>query len=354
MSGKSRIQAIESIQSKKSQLAGKITDLHFSKNSALDKKYGKEDRQKCNEDALYHLDYLVQSIQIESRELFNHYIEWAWKMLNARNIPIEDLNQNLRYINQVLSEELPAAEYEEAAPYLSDGIQYLNHVTPVIESHIKPGALFNREATEYLKLLLAGKRHQAKEFIDELVNRGVSVKDIYEHIFQASQYEVGLLWQQNKITVAHEHYCTAATQLIMSGLYPIIFSGPKKGMKLVACSVSSELHEIGIRMVSDFFEMDGWDTYYMGSNMPDSHLLSTIREYEPQLIAISVTLPVHIQHVEQLIRKIRSSPDLQELKIMAGGYPFNVIPGLDSKIGADASATSAKQAIYIANKILAT
>ena len=39
---------------------------------------------------------------------------------------------------------------------------------------------------------------------------GISVKDIYLHVFQSSLYEIGRLWQENKITVAQEHYCQYA------------------------------------------------------------------------------------------------------------------------------------------------
>src|SRR5690606_1855997 len=116
----------------------------------------------------------------------------------------------------------------------------------------------------------------------------------YQHIFQPSQYEVGRLWQCNKITVAHEHYCTAATQLIMSGLYSYIFSADRIGKTLVACSISGELHELGIRMVTDFFEMDGWDTYYLGASMPDRQLIEALIEHNADVLAISVTLPTHV------------------------------------------------------------
>ncbi|MDZ7717010.1 MAG: B12-binding domain-containing protein [Balneolaceae bacterium] len=108
-----------------------------------------------------------------------------------------------------------------------------------------------------MDLLLTGNRKKAARLIEKLVDDGTSIKDIYEHIFQKTQYEVGALWQTNQITVAHEHYCTAATQLIMSQLYPKIFTTEKTGKRLVSCSVGNELHEIGIRMVTDFFEMEG-------------------------------------------------------------------------------------------------
>ena len=69
----------------------------------------------------------------------------------------------------------------------------------------------------------------------------------------------------NLLSVAQEHYCTAATQLVMSQLYPRIFSTERRGRTLVAARVADDLHEIGLRMVADFFEMEGWDTFYVGA-----------------------------------------------------------------------------------------
>ncbi len=345
-------QFISEITAKKYELAAKITDLHFKRHPELDKKYGDLGRKRCREDAVYHLEYLIEAILIDSQELFNHYLEWAFNMLSTRNIPIDDLVQNIQCIREVISGEFSDDASNRALRFLEKGEEHLKNLETDVKTFLIPGNPYVDEARQYLTHLLKGERNLAGDLIDELVNMGVTVAEIYEHVFQVTQYEVGALWQKNEITVAHEHYCTAATQLIMSRLYPIIFSNKKNGRKLIACSVASELHEIGIRMVSDFFEMDGWDTYYMGSNMPELHLLNSIQEHDANLLAISVTMPIHISRAESIIRKVRANPDFGHLKIMAGGYPFSIVPGLAEIIGADATALNARLAISKANAMV--
>ncbi|MEX0724283.1 MAG: cobalamin-dependent protein [Gracilimonas sp.] len=340
------------LESNREKLAEEITELHFKNNPELEKRYGDKGRDYCYEDALYHLNYLIESLRVESTEMFNHYLEWAYHMLKARDIPKKDLVHNLEYMEQAFKQVFKNADMSLSLTYVQAGKKHLQDLKPVKKYHLKPENLLYNEAKEYLDLLLDSKRQQAAELIDELVKKDVPVKDIYEHIFQATQYEIGALWQRNEITVAHEHYCTAATQLIMSRLYPLVFSNQKKGSRMVACSVSNELHEIGIRMIADFFEMDGWDTYYMGSNMPDNHLIQSIKENRANLLAISVTLPIHIKKVTSLIEQIRNMPDMDHVKIMAGGYPFSIIPDLQSRIGADATAMNARLAIETANQLV--
>ncbi|MBC7889304.1 MAG: cobalamin B12-binding domain-containing protein [Ferruginibacter sp.] len=333
-------------------LAQLITNLHYLQHPELETRYGKPGREKCTQDAVFHLSYLSEAIRAESTEIFTAYLEWAQVMLQTRKIPVQDLMDNLDCMENACQQLLPAADYQKITPYIKNGIQRLKILRPLPASCLTESNPLLPVAKEYLSLLLKANRNQAKSLILELVKNNYPVADIYEHIFQATQYEVGLLWQTNKITVAHEHYCTAATQLIMASLYPYIFDTEKKGAKMLACTVSGDLHEIGIRMVSDFFEMDGWDTYYMGSNMPDTSIISAAKEQQADILAISVTMPFHIHKAESLIKKIRSDEEIASLKIIVGGYPFSLVPDLWSRIGADGAAGNAKQAIKLANQMI--
>ena len=218
-------------------------------------------------------------------------------------------------------------------------------------SHLRPDAPHALLTRSYLEALLAGDRRRASVMILDAVAAGVSVKDIYLHVFQRSQYEVGRLWQVQEISVAQEHYCTAATQLIMSQLYPHIFAVENTGGTLVATCVSGDLHEIGVRMVADFFEMDGWNTFYLGANTPDADVVATLIERQADVLAISATLSTHVRAVSTLIESVRANQQCRAVKILVGGYPFLVAPELWRKIGADGSAGDAQAAIVLANHL---
>jgi MerR family transcriptional regulator, light-induced transcriptional regulator len=201
------------------------------------------------------------------------------------------------------------------------------------------------EAEIYLNCLLKADRTMAAQVINQTLAKGCNVKDIYTLIFQASQHEVGRLWEINRINVAQEHYCTAATQAIMAQLYPYIFSSVKNGHRLVAACVNGEQHELGIRMVADFFEMSGWDTYYLGANMPVKSLLTAISQYQAELLCISATINFNVSATSDLITAVRNSADTARIKILVGGRPFIIAPNLWAKIGADGFASDAGSAV---------
>jgi methanogenic corrinoid protein MtbC1 len=157
----------------------------------------------------------------------------------------------------------------------------------------------------------------------------------------------------NQLSVAQEHYCTAATQLIMSQLYPQIFAAERVGHRLVATCVSGELHEIGVRMVADLLEMEGWDTYYLGANTPADSVIRALVEREAQLLGISATITFHVSSVADLIARLRASDAGRTVKVLVGGYPFNVSRDLWRQVGADGCAHDAQGAVELAKEMVA-
>lgn len=205
-------------------------------------------------------------------------------------------------------------------------------------------------AIEYLTLLLQGKRIDASKLVTREVEGGVNVRDIYLDVFQPVQYEVGRLWQTNEISVATEHYCTAATQYVMSLLFPYVMSSEKKGLTMVASCASGELHELGIRMVCDFFEMEGWDTYYLGASLPEEDVVGASIDQQADLLAVSVTMMQNLHKAQKIIAMMRD--EQPDTKILVGGFPFINNPGLAGRIGADGHAHDAQEALGVAMSML--
>ena len=205
---------------------------------------------------------------------------------------------------------------------------------------------------DYLKAMLAGDRRRASSLILDAVAQGASIKEIYLQIFQPCQREIGRLWQMDQISVAQEHYCTAATQLIMSQLYPQLFAVERIGKTLVATSIVGDLHEIGVRMVVDIFELHGWDTYYLGANTPTEAVIEAIHQEKADVLAVSVTLTPYLGAVQELILRVRADPQCAHVKILVGGYPFSLAPTLWQQMGADGWAQDAALAVDLANRLV--
>ncbi len=204
---------------------------------------------------------------------------------------------------------------------------------------------------EYLDLLLEGQRHKAMQKILDQVDAGLPVDTIYVDVLQPVMYELGRLWQVDEIDVATEHYVTAATQLLMARLFPHALTPRRISLNMVGCCLGSELHELGMRMVCDFFEFEGWDTYFLGAITPSSSLMNVIRSRQPDLLCLSTTMSFGLPQTRDLIQAVRAMAEIKPPKIMVGGLPFIINPDLSSLVGADATASDARLAVKAAAEL---
>ena len=203
---------------------------------------------------------------------------------------------------------------------------------------------------KYLDLLLDGRRQEALAVITSEVERGLPVGDAYVDLLQPVMYEVGRLWQTDEIDIATEHYVTAATQLLMARLFPQAMATRRISRSMVGCCLGSELHELGMRMVCDFFEFEGWDTYFLGAITPPGSLVKVIRDRKPELVCISATMAFGLPGIRTLIRELRATSDAPP-RVMVGGLPFLINPDLATVVGADATAPDARQAAAAAAEL---
>jgi len=297
------------------------------------------------------LAFLAQALALNSRALFMDYIGWARVVLGRRQVPVEALVRHLGWMAEILEETLPGEAGLRAAAMARNAAMALPGMPADLSSHLRKDQPLAPLAHQYLEALRRGERHLACRLILDAANDGTAVKDIYLHVFQPTQHEIGRLWQTNRISVGMEHYCTATTQWIMSQLYPRIFALKKKEATLVATCVAGDLHELGVRMVADFFEMDGWNTYYLGANTPNNDVVITLIERRADMLAISASLSCHLAAVGELIRAVREHPRCAGIPILVGGHPFNQSPDLWRELGADGCGKDAQQAVTLGNQL---
>lgn len=172
----------------------------------------------------------------------------------------------------------------------------------------------------YLEALLHGDRVQCHSIIQDLVGQGVDIRDIYLHFFQRSLYMVGKMWETNKISVATEHLATAITEGLLALLYPQLFAAEHIGKKaVVTCSVN-EYHQIGGKMVADIFELNGWDSHFLGANTPMTDLLKFVQETQPDVLALSLSISSNLPKLFETAQVVRDS--FKQLDIIFGGQAF--------------------------------
>jgi methanogenic corrinoid protein MtbC1 len=197
--------------------------------------------------------------------------------------------------------------------------------------------------SEYVAGLTAGDRRRAIAAIEGGRAAGLDLRTLYLSVLQPALREVGRLWECGEMTVAQEHLATAITQTVMSRL---AVEGPAPagdGPLLIAACLDAERHVVGLRMVCDLLEQEGWTALYLGATVPARDLVHMVGERRPRALALSVSLPPHLLAVRDAIAEVRALGSPQPI-VVVGGRAVTA-PEIAQRLGADFTASDAGDAV---------
>ena len=115
-------------------------------------------------------------------------------------------------------------------------------------------------------------------------------------------------------------------------------SEEKRGNVIVVCP-PEEFHDLGARMVSDFFTINGFHTVFVGSNTPFEDFYQAVEILKPDVVAISVSNYYNLVVTKKIITAIREKIK-NPVQIIVGGNAFLDKPDQYKVIGADSYAVT--------------
>ena len=332
----------------------KMTQSIFEKQFIKDPKLEKDldDRRKrlMLQDIYYNIDNLEAAILHDSEHIIVDYVNWLMGLLfyRMKHLGLDRIKTFMidHYIllNEAVNSAMDEVYIEKAEKHINNAIEAIRHFELNNISYLD-GIRLESQAKNYLEALLARDRQKASDIVITTLDNGATLEEVYVGLFRPVMHEVGNLWYKNIIAVDKEHYATAVTQGVMSQLYPRIFATPKNGRTMVSLCVGNELHEMGIRMLSDLFEIQGWDAIYLGASVPWESLISSLEEYNPDLITLSVTMPNYLSNCKETIDAIRKEKRFDHMKIAVGGKALDMGNNLREKWNVDVEATSYEELV---------
>jgi MerR family transcriptional regulator, light-induced transcriptional regulator len=176
---------------------------------------------------------------------------------------------------------------------------------------------FDAASNLFLVSLLGGNRSKCSEIVNSLLEKQVPLEELYELVIRSALYEIGRLWEQGVISVAAEHQASAIVEAVLNEQFPRVISVKKNNKSVVLTCVENEFHQIGIKMVSDVFELNGWNSHFLGANTPLTDLITFSKNISPNAIAISTSLDFHLPDLERTIRSIQNL--MPEVQTIIGG-----------------------------------
>lgn len=215
--------------------------------------------------------------------------------------------------------------------------------------YVKPKTSYTtRISRTVLSLLELEDRYTCVNFALYGLNKSLfTIPELYIDIISPSLSESKLCAPDDADCIWVEHVKSGIVRTVVESCHIHVMSCAKKAIKkhatvLVFCP-EKELHELGARMVTDFFTLCGWKAFFAGAHTPREQVRAAVLREHPSVIAISVSDFYNIVEADKAIARIRSL--LQEnswdgTRIYVGGTAFKNNPGLVNQISADGALAS--------------
>lgn len=243
--------------------------------------------------------YLVQSVWDPKRNISRQStIKYLGK---ASEVTIEDIPEEYRDDTKILAFISAFSSHQEERKELISRIQ------------------------EEVFILLNDCNVKGLVDIYEKYSRLLGLTDFYDKLLKPVMYRIGDLWQKGQLDVATEH---ASTNTAL-GLVKIIneritarTKEPSSRYKAVICTPDGELHGLACNMIESLLLSKGFKVYNISTSIPSDYIIDYIRDLQPDIVLVSITLVENIKSAERLVHQIHAKYN-NKLPVVVGGSAFN-------------------------------
>lgn len=327
-----------------------VTERFYATHGTAYQQWGPRGREACREDIGFHIEFLRPVLEFGLVDPMVSYLSWLQEVLEARGIPTGHLVQSLQWLGDFYADRLPPGD-AVAVRQAIDAVLSAWALAEPGTAGLEAAAAWP-EATQFEQALLAGRREQAQQVLQNCLAKGHTLVDIEAHVVQPAMYRIGDGWQANRVTVAQEHMATAIAHAVMSASLAQHPPPPLNGRRVVLACVAGNHHALGLRMVADAFDVKGWDVMYLGADVPTSALVQTVVAECPDLVGLSVAFAQQLGVVREVIAQLNTRMPDTRPAVIVGGLAINRFKPLAGMVGADTHAGSASDAVCEADRLL--
>ncbi|EKT4550310.1 MerR family transcriptional regulator [Flavobacterium psychrophilum] len=135
-----------------------------------------------------------------------------------------------------------------------------------------------------------------------------SFRAVFYEVFIPLMNEIGLLWQSNTITIAHEHFIThLIKQKLVTNIEKIQVLEPTRTDTIFVLYLpSNEIHELGLMYLNYEFILSGYKTIYLGESVPIESLKDIQRYFDKITFVSYMTVQPTKDEINSYIEKIKT------------------------------------------------
>lgn len=163
-----------------------------------------------------------------------------------------------------------------------------------------------------------------------------SFKEIFHQVFIPLMNELGLLWQSDTITPAHEHFMSylIKQKLLINTEKLQVLKQTKNDKVFVLSLPMNEIHELGLMYLNYEILLLGYKTIYLGESMPIENLKDLKKHFDSIVFVSYLTVQPERDILDEYIQKMSDElvDDKTQLWFTGRMVEFINKEGLSNKI----------------------
>ena len=214
------------------------------------------------------------------------------------------------------------------------------HRTPpecAMPNLVIPYNITSTDVTNFVGLLLEGRQNDGLDWINETRTKGVSIESIFLNLLAPAARQLGELWEDDERDFTEVTLGLAELHKILH-LLPSMSELHKQyvpnGLTILLMPSPGDQHTLGLAMVAEFFQRDGWAVdggTFAASDNPA--LLVKAKHYDA--VGFSLATGLGFNRLQDCISDIRKTVSPNKLCIIVGGPYFAANQDKVSLVGAD-------------------
>ncbi|MCY4358374.1 MAG: cobalamin B12-binding domain-containing protein [Gammaproteobacteria bacterium] len=216
------------------------------------------------------------------------------------------------------------------------------------------GKVGQEQIENFCRLLTAPEPQEADRYVAELRQQGASLEWLYLELFGPTARYLGYLWEEDLGDFVDTTLGVGRLQRMVRDFSPefrISKGNHDSRRRVLLMPMPGENHTFGLTLVAEFFHRAHWHVW--GWPLVEGNdLIKLIHKEWFAVVGISVAGQVNLGGLTSLIRDLRRESANSTIGVVVGGPIFLTQPDLTRKVGADAMAVDARQAVQQAESLL--
>lgn len=210
-------------------------------------------------------------------------------------------------------------------------------------------ALSYADVEAFCELVVRHPTPSARQYLDRLIEQGMSVEGVITTVLCSAARHLGLLWDGDRLSFIDVTVGLSRIQQLLRSYGPAfhgqaVQKGP--GHRILLAMVPGDQHTFGLSVVEEYFIRAGWAVENEGASTRQA-ILDLAHTQWFDAIGFSANSESSEEDIAALIALVRDAALNRHIHVVVGGYRFFDNPERAVALGADFGARDATEALTL-------